>query len=130
MDSNSKSIAFLAVVPLIVMVATFAVVLNEEDIDSNGMIILVLAAAFFILSAVMFTGLGAKIAGSFIHESEEDARYDSRIVATGTGIILLGAGIMAAISLLGQTFLYVGVLILIVLIFVGVIYIAEYSKGE
>jgi len=129
MDGNSKSTSILAIVPLIVMVATFAVVLSDS-VDSNGMIILVLAAAFFILSAIMFTGLGAKTAARFIHESEEEARYDSRIVATGTGMILLGAGIMAAISMLGQTYMYIGVLVLIVLIFVGVLYIAEYSKSE
>ncbi len=128
MDSNSKSNSILAVVPLMVMAATFAVVLNES-VDSNGMIILVLAAAFYILSAVMFTGLGAKMVAGFSHaSSQEDARYDSRIVATGTGMILLGAGIMAAISPLGLTYVYIGVLVLIVLIFVGVIYIAEYSK--
>ncbi len=130
MDSNSKSTPILAIVPLIVMGATFALVLNEVSVDSAGTVILALAAVFFVLSAVMFTGLGTKMVSAFNHASTEDAKYDSRIVATGTGIILLGAGLMATLSLLGQTFLYIGVLVLIVLIFVGVIYIAEYSKGE
>ncbi len=128
MDSNSKLTTVLAIVPLIVMGATFALVLSEVTVDTAGIVILVLAAAFFVLSAAMFTGLGTKIVSAFSHASSEDAQYDSRIVATGTGIILLGAGLMATLSLLGQTFLYVGVLVLIVLIFVGVIYIAEYSK--
>jgi hypothetical protein len=128
MDGNSKLVSYLAILPLVVMVATFALVLREP-VDTAGMVVLALAAAFFVLSAIMFTGLGTKIVAGFIHDSsEENTRYDSRIVSTGVGMILLGAGIMAAISLLGQTFLYVGVLVLIVLIFVGVIYIAEYSK--
>ena len=128
MDGNSKLVSYLAILPLVVMGATFALVLREP-VDTAGMVVLALAAAFFVLSAIMFTGLGTKIVAGFIYDSsEENTRYDSRIVSTGVGMILLGAGIMAAISLLGQTFLYVGVLVLIVLIFVGVIYIAEYSK--
>ena len=89
-------VSYLAILPLVVMVATFALVLREP-VDTAGMVVLALAAAFFVLSAIMFTGLGTKTVARFIHDSsEENTRYDSRIVSTGVGMILLGAGIMAA----------------------------------
>jgi len=129
MDDDSKLASFLVVVPFIVMVALFAVVLLEP-VDSVRILMLVIAAVFFVLSAVMFTGKGAWIVASFDRRfSEETSPYDSQIVARGVGTILLGAGIMVSLSMLGLTYLFIGVLALIVLTFVGVIYIAKYSKG-